>query len=86
MGDFNYPAIDWSTITASRSAEKFLEAVNDSFLYQHVSVLTHYKIGNTPNILDLIFTNEEHMVSDLAIGGPVGNSDHATLPFNYLHV
>ncbi len=74
MGDFNYPAIDWSTLTASGSgsAEKFLEAVNDSFLHQHVSAPTRYRIGNTPHTLDLIFTNEEHMVSNLEIGAPVG--------------
>ena len=83
MGDFNYPAIDWSTLTASGSAEQFLEAIKDSFLYQHASDPTHYRTGNTPSILDLIFTNEEHMVSNLTIGAPVGNSDHATLTFNY---
>ncbi len=72
MGDFNYPAIDWSTLTVSGSgrAEKFLEAVNDSFLHQHVSAPTRYRImriGNTPLILDFIFTNEEHRSATLKL-------------------
>ena len=35
------------------------------FLYQHVTQPTRYRIGETPNLLDLIITNEEGLISSL---------------------
>ena len=41
VGDFNYPDVDWSTLSCNSShSQDFLDTVNDSFLNQHVDF--HY--------------------------------------------
>ena len=67
MGDFNYPEIDWN-YTISRAAEIhpshiFLHSIQDSLLYQHVTQPTRHRLGESPNTLDLIITNEEGMIN-----------------------
>ena len=88
MGDFNYKERNWATWTTSATDEnspcnRFIEAVRDSFIYQHVNKPTRARGEDTPNILDLIFTNEEGMVTDLEYQSPVGKSDHSVLLFNF---
>ncbi|KAK6171923.1 hypothetical protein SNE40_018343 [Patella caerulea] len=87
MGDFNYPEIDWieeSTPPDVRhKATQFMEAVRDSFLVQHVKEPTHYRSNQTPNLLDLVFTNEEGMISKITHSAPLGKSHHQILNFKY---
>ena len=39
---------------------------------------------DNPSTLDLLFSNEEHMISDLEIIAPLGSSDHSILKFNFV--
>ena len=80
-GDFNYSGIDWTNWTTKshsiHSAEfQFLESCRDQFLYQHVDKPTQGRQGEQQNVLYLIFTNEEGMVSDVNYLSPLGASDH----------
>ena len=77
MGDFNYPDIEWDFLTAGNVGKNFLDQVQDSFLFQHVDFPTR---GN--NILDLVLSSEEGMVSNLTTLGKLGASDHDILFFN----
>ena len=78
MGDFNYPHIDWISKTplpsASIDSDKFLAMVEDSFLTQHVLIPTRDEA-----ILDLVLTRDEDLVSDIAVCGHLGSSDHSIL-------
>ena len=70
MGNINYPDVDCKCYRKnSDSVEtadyKFLQCIQDNFLYQHVTKTTRFKGNDNPNVLDLIFTNEEDMVSDI---------------------
>lgn len=64
----------------------FLNCVLDNFVFQHIKVSTHFREGQQPSCLDLIFTNEKNMVDlDLLnIDLPLGKSDHAVIHFNYM--
>ena len=87
MGDFNYPNIDWSTWSTSNSdvnSNVFLSALQDNFLFQHVNSPTRYSEHTTPSILDLVITNEESMISSVAVSEPLGKSDHVVLNFEYI--
>jgi len=85
MGDFNYPHMIWSTGYCTSAADSmFMDTVNDCFLYQHVTCPTRARPNQTSNILDLVFTNEEGMLSKVEIMAPLGKSDHAVLSF-YFH-
>jgi hypothetical protein len=89
MGDFNFPNIKWPSWTTegdnSNSQEfKFLECVQDCVLYQHVDRPTRWRGNDTPHLLDLIRTNEEHMVKDLDIQSALGKGDHSAICFNFV--
>lgn len=88
MGDFNHPEINWTDETSptdpNHRAYKFMEAVRDSFLYQHVTEPTHTRGTQTANTLDLIFTTEQEMVGELRHEAPLGKSHHQLLIFNYI--
>ena len=87
MGDFNLKEIDWTECfytgnNTEHVAFKFIECVRDCFLFQHVTEHTRPRGNDNPSTLDLIFSNEENMVSDLDILAPLGKSDHSIIKFN----
>ena len=87
VGDFNLRNINWSTWSTTcgeNSAEVFfLEAVRDSYLYQHVEHATRRRGNDDPSLIDFIFTDEEMQVSDVSHRSPLGKSDHSVITFNY---
>ena len=88
MGDFNYPKIDWENCNSNGDSTesikyKFIENLQDIFLFQHIKTNTCWRGTNSPHILDLIITNEEPMISDLECISPLGKSDHCVISFNY---
>ena len=84
-GDFNVPGIDWenyySPAPAGHGSHVLLEAIQDALLFQHVRQPTRYRQGNTPHILDLVLSIEEHMVRPLQYLPGIGHSDHIVLKF-----
>ena len=86
-GDFNLPEIDWLKETTNTNenhiAFKFLECMRDCFLTQHVLQPTHHRINQRENILDLILTNEEQMITGLRHEAPIGASHHSSLIFKF---
>ena len=88
MGDFNYPDIDWrnwSTKGDSTESEEylFLENLRDNYLHQHVDRPTRWRGSDTPNLLDLIITNEDGMIDEIEYASPLGKSDHCVLKFQF---
>ncbi|KAG1701354.1 Ribosome biogenesis protein bop1-B [Nymphon striatum] len=88
MGDFNFPGINWDTWnTRSDSLDsleyKFIECVMGNYLHQHVNEPTRARGSDNPNILDLILTNEENMITSIDYQSPLGKSDHRVLRFNF---
>ena len=85
-GDFNLGDIDWlnhlSLAPLSHCSHTFLEVINDFFLHQHVTFPTRFRQGNSPRVLDLVFTNEEDMVQNLHALPGLGKSDHIVLRFS----
>ncbi len=51
----------------------------DSYLYQHVNQPTHFRSDQQPTLIDLIFTNDDAMVSDIQYLQPIGLSHHCGL-------
>ncbi|KAK4815562.1 hypothetical protein QYF61_004079 [Mycteria americana] len=77
LGDFNLPDVCWKYNTAERKqSRRFLERVAENFLTQLVSEPTR---EGAP--LDLLFTNREGLVSDVMVGGCLGQSDHEVIEF-----
>ena len=88
LGDFNHPDIIWyngGTLNkTNKTANDFLDAVNDAYLYQHVEFPTRYCENETSNTLDLVLTNEESMVEDPKADTPLGSSDHVVITFRLM--
>ena len=57
--------------------------IQDHFLLQVNSNITRYSANSTDsgNILDLVLTNNEHLVSDVSVHPESFNSDHLPLSF-----
>ena len=89
VGDFNYNHIDWDIFTANdvgsntQCLDDFLLTVSECALYQHIIEPTHFRPNQTPSTLDLVFTNEEGMVTNLVYLPPLGSNDHACLRFDF---
>ena len=54
------------------------------YLYQHITDPTHYRASQRPNTLDLVITNEEGMVDNVALRAPVGKSHHTCISFDFM--
>ena len=87
IGDFNYGGINWSSWTTRHGTEgteaKFIEAIKDCFLHQHIDIPTRRRGDDTPSQLDLILTDEEMQVSDVKHLAPLGKSDHSVIVFDF---
>ena len=86
-GDFNYREIDWENESSNEKSEhcsSFLNTIQDCFLHQHVTEPTRYRHGEEPRLLDLVLSNEEDMMYNLAHEPGLGDSDHITLTFNLI--
>jgi hypothetical protein len=80
-GDFNLPSIDWANLTCKPHCtpieKEFLDFYVLSGLHQLVTVPTRNE-----NILDVVFTMEKHLISELKITEPFSFSDHSSVLFN----
>ena len=87
LGDFNYPGIDWiNWVTESNQGDsqyEFIETVRDCYLYQHIQEPTRGRGSNIPSCIDLLFTNEEGMISEINLDSPLGKSDHSLISFQF---
>uniref|UniRef100_A0A803JLE9 MORN repeat-containing protein 4 n=1 Tax=Xenopus tropicalis TaxID=8364 RepID=A0A803JLE9_XENTR len=64
MGDFNYPDIDWSNgVAKSEKASRFVNMLNDNFLFQAVQEPTR-----NDSILDLVISNNTELISNICVG------------------
>ena len=86
VGDFNFPTINWNNWTTPHmeesKEEKFLDALRDSFLHQHVDEPTRCRGTDDPSIVDLILTSEANQLNNLDYLSPLGKSDHCVLTFS----
>ena len=84
-GDFNVPQVDWATnycrAPDTHFSHKFVSIIQDCMLFQHVTSPTRYREGEAPSMLDLLFTNEDGMISGLEYLPGLGKSDHIVLRF-----
>ena len=81
MGDFNFPTLNFEgAFTGERDAER-IESFRDAFLVQRVKLPTRRRSGQKPTRDDLIFVNDDGIISDIEHLAPFGKSDHDCLVF-----
>ena len=83
MGDFNFPDAKWTEVTIqNNTSTKFIDSSRDALLTQKVIKPTRHRENQKSSMIDLIFVNEENLVSDINHECPVGLSDHEVLIFD----
>ena len=83
MGNFNFPDINWANSHCSNSptslSAKFLDAIQYSFLIQHVKEPTRHQPGQPSSVLDLVTTRDLNNIINFTHLPPLGFSDHECL-------
>ena len=78
MGDFNLPHIDWNSYVATSQIEnELLQYVLENNFIQHVKEPTRQS-----NILDLCFSSENDVITNLKVGDCFSTSDHCIITFD----
>ena len=87
VGDFNFRDIIWSNYSTNHKDDskewKFINAIQNCYLHQHVERPTRRRGNDDPSTLDLVFTDEAMQVSDIQHHAPLGKSDHDVITFNF---
>ena len=83
-GDFNIPQIKWTTglcsAPDSHHSHKFLSAVHDCLLFQHITHPLMFRDGEHPSLLGLMLTNEKtNEAVAVAVPGCANQSCHMHL-------
>ena len=71
------------SVSRRKESKAFIESLQDAYLNQHVTFPTRHQHNQSSNILDLVITNENNMISNLRSQPPIGKSDHVVLCFNF---
>ncbi len=77
LGGCNFRRIDWEGVVGDPKSEEFLGVLQDNFLKQVVREPTRGE-----NILGLVLTNNEKMISEVDVGSQLGCSDHREIRFS----
>ena len=87
FGDFNAPGINWEDLDYAGSetslAACLLDAINDAYLFQHVTGFTCHRCGQRSSLLDLVFTLDTNSIQFVQHHSPLGSSDHECLTWQY---
>ena len=77
LGDFNLPHIDWQTLHGVEAeSHRMIKFIEDNYLFQLVSEPTREN-----NILDLLLTTQEFLLSNVRVGEQLHNCDHNVIRF-----
>ena len=86
LGDFNLPNIIWDRMHTTMGNVNFeylfLQYVLDNYLIQSVDKPTRFRNQQKMNILNLILSPSEYLVSNLTYRAPLGKSDHSVICFD----
>ena len=61
----------------------FLNVLGAGLFHQHLRVITRFRVGTEPSVLDLLFINEENMTNSVTHKPGLGKSDHLQLGFTF---
>ena len=81
VGDFNFPDVNWDGVWNGNKSNEIIENFRDALLIQKVTKPTRFREGQKRTMDDLVFVNEESLISDIEYGDPLGKSDHLFLSF-----
>ena len=88
LGDTNFPSINWDDCSTTKDEEskefKFLEAVRDAFLTQHIDEPTCITVGEKPSLLDIVLTDAGLSDLNTNIQPPMGQNNHVLIEVELL--
>ena len=78
FGDFNMPSINWKTFSGPARYLPFLNCCTEQYITQHVQKSTR---PDSNTLLDLIFSTQGTVISEVNMGECFGTSDHSMINF-----
>ena len=90
IGDFNLPTINWELECTVHEHEdkgkhmdsRFLNCIQENFLFQTVDENTHHRGEQNPTLIDLVLTSNTENIQNLTLSSPLGNSHHSVITFS----
>ena len=80
LGETNFPSTNWDDCSTTKDEEskefKFLEAVMDAFLTQHIDEPTSITVRDKTSLLDIVSTDAGLNELNTKIQPPLGQRDH----------
>ena len=83
VGDFNLPSVDWSLPLIAHDDDNCISRFN-LFIFQHAFDQLVNEPTRGDSLLDLIFCNDEFVITNLTVDQPFGSSDHNMVKFSIL--
>ena len=77
FGDFNLPVPSWGNPISSHSGHNLYDSLLESALSQHVNEPTR-----DSNVLDLVFSTNDELISNVVVGPEFSTSDHKIVKFD----
>ena len=89
VGDFNCKEIDWKTSTTNIANVNnvnnlLLDTIRECYLHQSIEENTRARGGDTPSLIDLIFTYDTRYIENIKYLSPLGKSDHSVISLDYI--
>ena len=85
-GDFNLNKIYWDpdpiipdNLNIDSPEVKFVNCIRSTFLHQHITEPTRYRLNQRSTLDDLIFSTEENDIENITYNPSIGSSDHIML-------
>ena len=82
-GDLNFPEIDWMNEVCKKKTDhpayKFLNTLQQNFLFQLIKEPTHHRPMQSPILIDLVITNDQSMMQNIHLLPPLGKSHHSLI-------
>ena len=80
VGDFNCPKVEYNLENSNSEGRRLVRFSEDNFLTQLINETTRHT-----NKLDLVFSTDEDLISNVNVREPLGHSDHNMIEF-YINV
>ena len=91
VGDFNCKEIDWKTSTTNIANVNnvnnlLLDIIRECYMYLHQSIEenTRARGGDTPSLIDLVFTFDTKYIENIEYLSSLGKSDHSVIRLDYI--
>ena len=84
-GDFNFPDVNWSSLSALRCCSHTCPGVFLNFFFKHSLCQFVDSPTRSDHILDIVVSNDVNCIANVTAAPPFSTSDHTSVQFNVVY-